>query len=201
MPVRLRTDGGPQFSSSTFREFMNDWGVKHIMSSPHYPQSNGHAEANVKSLKHLIEKTTSNGNIIDSDEFSKGLLELRNTPRADGLSPAQILLGRPLRSCVPAHKSAFKPAWHVMTKEYDKRCALQESAVQQYNSCAKPLSQLKVGDHVRLQDHRSKRWELIGTVVSVEPHRSYLVKTPSGRVYRRNRRFIRTIPNVDGITE
>ena len=199
VPVRLRTDGGPQFSSSAFRDFMQEWGVQHIMSSPHYPQSNGHAESHVKSLKYLIEKTSRNGNVKDSDDFAKGLLELRNTPRADGLSPAQILLGRPLRSCVPAHKSAFQPTWHTMARDYDKRHALKESAVHHYNRQAKPLSQLNIGDHVRIQDHRSKRWELPGTVVSLEPHRSYLIKTPSGRVYHRNRRFIRLIPSPDNI--
>ena len=175
---------------------MQDWGVKHIMSSPHYPQSNGHAEANVKSLKYLIMKTTHNGQVNDSDEFAKGLLELRNTPRVDGLSPSQILFGRPLRSCVPAHKSAFKTTWHEMAKEYDRRHTLQEATTQRYNIQAKPLSQLAVGDHVRIQDHRSKRWTLTGTIVSVEPHRSYLIKTPSGRVFRRNRRFIRLRPGI-----
>ena len=196
VPVRLRTDGGPQFSSSEFRNFMQEWGVEHIMSSPHYPQSNGHAEANVKSLKYLIEKTACNGNVKDSDEFAKGLLELRNTPRVNGLSPAQILFGRSLRSCVPAHKSAFKPTWHDMAREYDRHHAIQESAVHHYNTRAKSLSQLAVGDNVRIQDPRSKRWELTGIIVSVEPHRSYLIKTPSGRVYHRNRRFIRLIPST-----
>ncbi|XP_045126111.1 uncharacterized protein K02A2.6-like isoform X1 [Portunus trituberculatus] len=55
VPVRLRSDGGPQFTSSTFRSFTQRWGINHVMSSPGYPQSNGHAEAFVK-VKYLIAK-------------------------------------------------------------------------------------------------------------------------------------------------
>ncbi|XP_063589603.1 uncharacterized protein K02A2.6-like [Penaeus indicus] len=39
VPLRLRTDGGPQFTSYEFQEFMKRWGVHHVVSSPHYPQS------------------------------------------------------------------------------------------------------------------------------------------------------------------
>ncbi|XP_064085372.1 uncharacterized protein LOC135200694 [Macrobrachium nipponense] len=54
VPLRLHTDGGPQFTSKEFADFTERWGVHHITSSPHYPQSNGHAEA---AVKHLILKT------------------------------------------------------------------------------------------------------------------------------------------------
>ncbi|KAG0725676.1 Gag-Pro-Pol polyprotein [Chionoecetes opilio] len=70
VPLRLRTDGGPQFTSTAFRNFTERWGVYHAVSSPHYPPSNGHAEAAVKSVKHLILKTAPNGN-IDSEDFDR----------------------------------------------------------------------------------------------------------------------------------
>ena len=56
VPVRLRTDGGPQFASQEFAEFLERCGVRHNMSTLHYPQSNGHAESAVKAVKHLIQK-------------------------------------------------------------------------------------------------------------------------------------------------
>ncbi|XP_064077717.1 uncharacterized protein LOC135195390 [Macrobrachium nipponense] len=73
-PLRLRTDGGPQFTSKEFADFTERWGVHHITSSPHYPQSNGHAEAAVKAVKHLILKTAPTGN-IDCEDFNRGLLD------------------------------------------------------------------------------------------------------------------------------
>ena len=79
VPAVLMTDGGPQLSSRNFAEFCQRWGIDHISSSPHYPQSNGHAEAGVKAMKTLIVKTTTNGN-LDIESFARGLLEWRNTP-------------------------------------------------------------------------------------------------------------------------
>ena len=45
VPVRLNSDGGPQFRSSKFEEWCMFWGILHSMSSSYYPQSNGAAEA------------------------------------------------------------------------------------------------------------------------------------------------------------
>ena len=56
VPTVLCTDGGPQISSRKFAYFCHSWQVHHIISTPHYPQSNGHAEAAVKAIKTLITK-------------------------------------------------------------------------------------------------------------------------------------------------
>ena len=71
VPVQIRTDGGPQFTSSKFQQFLKKWGVTSTISTPHYPQSNGHAEAAVKAMKHLVAKTAEHGS-LDCDEFSSG---------------------------------------------------------------------------------------------------------------------------------
>ena len=197
VPRRLRTDGGPQFASAAFREFLAHWKITHELSSPHYPQSNGHAEAHVKSMKRLIQKVTPNGN-LNMDEFAKGLIELRNTPRSDGVSPAQILLGRTLRSGLPVHRKHFSQAWNKAAKRMDRQASDADQAAQRYNRSAKPLPPLKVGDSVRVQDHASKKWTLRGEVAEVkDDNRSYLVRFPSGRILWRNRRFLAKVPSVD----
>nr|XP_027231522.1 uncharacterized protein LOC113823105 [Penaeus vannamei] len=109
---------------------MKRWGVHHVISSPHYPQSNGHAEAAVKSTKYLIMKTAPSGN-IDNEDFDRGLLELRNIPNATGRSPAQIFYGRPLRSCVPAHPESFLEEWQEKSEDCDRRAAAQAEQVRQ----------------------------------------------------------------------
>ncbi|XP_066938952.1 uncharacterized protein [Macrobrachium rosenbergii] len=115
VPFRLRTDGGPQLTSHEFGDFMERWGVHHL-TSPHYLQSSGHAEAAmkavkaVKPVKHLILRIAPSGN-IDCEDFDHGLLELQNTPNFTGRSPAQILYGHPLHSCVPAHPQSFSQEW------------------------------------------------------------------------------------------
>ena len=76
------------------------------MSSPYNSQSNGHPEVNVKAMKQLILKTTDNGN-IEIEHFLTAILEYRNTPKHNGLSPVEILMGHQLRSNIPIHHSAF----------------------------------------------------------------------------------------------
>ena len=51
----LCSDNGPQYVSAQFAEFCTSWGITHETSSPHYPQSNGFAEACVKSVKHALQ--------------------------------------------------------------------------------------------------------------------------------------------------
>lgn len=120
----LRNNSRPPFSSHEFKCFTNRWGVHHLITSLYRPQSNGHAEAAVKSTKHLILKTAQTGN-IDCEEFDRGLLELRNTPTPAGHSPAQILYGRPLRTCVPAHPVSFSDELQAKAEECDRRAAAQ----------------------------------------------------------------------------
>ncbi|XP_068222164.1 uncharacterized protein [Palaemon carinicauda] len=180
VPLRLRTDGGPQFASKDFQDFMMRWGVHHIMSSPHYPQSNGHAEASVKAIKHLILKTSPSGN-IDCEEFDRGLLELRNTPNFTGRSPAQILYGRPLRTCVPAYPQSFSEEWQAKSEDCDRRAAARAEQVKlQYDQHARPLPKLEIGQTVRIQDPTSHRWEKVGVVMGFGKSRDYEVRLPSG---------------------
>ena len=54
------------------------------------------------------------------------------------------------------------------------------------------MKPLRIGQEVRLQDHITKRWDRQGQVIGVGRNRDYHVKLPSGRVYWRNRRFLRS---------
>ena len=197
VPRRLRTDEGPQFASAEFEEFCKIWNIQHELSSPHHAISNGHAEAHVKSLKRLIQKTAASGD-IDSDEFTLGLLELRNMPRADGLSPAEILMGRTLRSTLPAHRKLYTPEWNAKIREWDLKHSLKaEMAKESYDSRSKELTPLDIGYRVRIQDHATKKWTLTGTIVAKKSNRCYYVRLPSGRVLWRNRRYLFPIPERD----
>ena len=44
IPDNVISDNGPQFASTEFRKFVQEWGFVHTTSSPRYPQSNGAAE-------------------------------------------------------------------------------------------------------------------------------------------------------------
>ena len=84
----MRSDGGPQFWGDFFA-FCHKHGIRHKLSAPYNPKSNGLAEAGVKSVKNILKKCVSSG--ADSDFM---LYEWRNVPRADGYSPSQLMFGR-----------------------------------------------------------------------------------------------------------
>ena len=44
VPNVIVSDGGPQYTSAEFKDFMKHWQIEHRVSSPRNPQSNGMAE-------------------------------------------------------------------------------------------------------------------------------------------------------------
>jgi hypothetical protein len=54
VPEEISLDGGPNLQSTEITEWLESWGTKVRKSSAYYPQSNGRAEAGVKSLKRLL---------------------------------------------------------------------------------------------------------------------------------------------------
>ena len=94
IPFMLRSDNGPCYASEDFKAFLQEYRVVHYTSSPHYPQSNGLAEATVKLFKRLIEKS-----VLQGKPWNALLLQHRITPLTiDIPSPAEILFGRKLRT-------------------------------------------------------------------------------------------------------
>ncbi|KAK4313075.1 hypothetical protein Pmani_015544 [Petrolisthes manimaculis] len=80
----------------------------------------------------------------------------------------------------------FKPFWKEPRLE-----AVKDS----YDAHARPLPPLDLGTTVRVQHPVTKRWDTVGTVMGIGRSRDYHVRTPSGRVLWRNRRFLRAIPS------
>ena len=193
VPQWIMSDGGPQFTSKAFQDFLRRWGVEHRRSSPHYPQSNGRAEAAVKAAKKLIRCCWDGcRNQLDEERWTRGVLQHRNTPGRGGRSPAQIVFGHPVRDTLPAHRRSFAPEWQVAADAAAGRVSEhQQRADDIYNRQARDLEPLAVGNQVSVQDDRTGRWDRYGVVCEVGPHRRYFVRLSSGRVLTRNRRHLR----------
>lgn len=190
----VSTDGGPQFRSHEFSEFLKHWGVTHRLSSAHYPQSNGRAELGVKSAKRIIRDNTLPNGSLDNDRAARAILQHRNTPLADlGMSPAQMLLHRTIRDHIPVNPSHYQlhKDWIISAEEREKLYAHRNQTLQDaYNTTAHPLQPLTVQTAVMVQT--DGKWDKSGYIIEALPHRQYRVRVDgSGRVTLRNRRFLR----------
>lgn len=137
------TDNGPQYSSAHFSKFSREWEFQHTTSSPLYSQSNGKAESAVKIARNLVKKAK-RGN----KDLQMSLLEWRNTPDSNGLSPVQKLMSRRSRTTIPTTEALLKP--EVIDGVYENIKRKRQQAKAAYDKHAKPLPELHVGEPVRL---------------------------------------------------
>ena len=56
IPQTITTDQGIMFTGDEMKEFMEDYGIKHLTSTPHYAQSNGQTEASNKIIIGILKK-------------------------------------------------------------------------------------------------------------------------------------------------
>ena len=135
-------------------------------------------------MKHLLGKTKS------YHTFRVALREWRNTPRFDGLSPAQWLFGRRQRTDTAASPLAYERISDQQFKAHEtKRGERIEKRKTHFDQASRPLEQLKLGDEVYIQDSKNLRWDTTGTIVE-KRGRSYAVEA-EGKTSLRNRRHLR----------
>ena len=182
IPDVVRSDNGPQFASEYFRKFAREWGFSHVTSSPHFPQSNGEAERAVRTIKGILKKS--------SDPYL-GLMAYRAAPLANGHSPAELLMGRKIRTPIPVIPSQLNPGWTDMDNLKRTEQTYRQKQKQNYDRRhrAHDMPLLQQGDHVWVKDTLER-----GTVVSnASTPRSYIVETPRGTL-RRNRYHLSPTP-------
>ena len=193
IPDELMSDNGPQFFSGSFKAFAENYGFRHITSSPHYPQSNGMSEAAVKIAKHILKQ---------EDPFL-ALMIYRATPvKSTGYSPAEIMMNRQIRTTLPslprsANAERYDP---VVVKERDAASKLKAEYFFNRRHSASPLPTLQPGDTVRIKTDKEKEWSDEATVVGeAESPRSFRVQTSKG-ILRRNRRHLMAVPGTEDMT-
>ena len=185
IPDIFVTDNGPQFSSGKFSKFSSDYQFQHHTSSPHYPRSNSKAEKAVQTVKNLLRKAQ-----VENRDFHLALLDLRNSPTNDDIgSPVQRLMGRRTKTLLPTADNLLRPKIVSPATVKSHRLEQQERQKQAYDKTARPLTTLQRGDHVRFKN--GTLWQpAVVTEVSAHP-RPYIIQTPEGQVYRRNRAHLR----------
>ena len=98
IPRTLVSDNARYYRSAEFKSFSTLYGFQHSTSSPFYPQSNGLAERGVGIVKQMLKKATEE----TSDPYL-ALLNNRATLFEGGMSPAELIMGRKLRTSCQMH--------------------------------------------------------------------------------------------------
>lgn len=99
IPEQIVSDNGPQLTSKELAAYCKEMGITHVFTPPYHPNSNGQAERYVQTLKNAIERCTYQQKGDLDTVVQRILFEYRTTPHpATGLSPAEALMGRNLRS-------------------------------------------------------------------------------------------------------
>ena len=145
IPEMVKSDGGPQYSSYEFSKFASVYKFEHVTSSPYFAQSNGEAERAVKTLKGLLGKTAAAG-----QDLYLALLAYRSTPLANGFSPAQLLMGRNLRTPLPQVGKFLEPALPNFKVVRERESTYKSEMKKNYNRHhrAASLEKLHIGQKV-----------------------------------------------------
>ena len=173
-PDTLVSDNGPCYTAEMFTNLMKEYAVNHIMSSPHYPQSNGLAEKFVQIVKNLFYKANEEG--VDINKY---LMIYHNTPLAcTSKSPMQMLQQRSARSQLPMSNAARR------------RLGIGAKQPPKENQHL-PSHDFHIGQDVMCQSPITKKWFPVKIKeLCLEP-RSYQVEMPEGIVYRRTQNHLK----------
>ena len=206
-PVKLTSDNGPQFTSSTFTKWLRDKGITHARATPYHPQANGIVERLHRTLNSVIAKT-----IACKGDWAAvlpmALFFLRCTPTTStGISPFLITHGweptNPIqllyKSWVDVELRGVDLSEWVLDNADRVEAAREQATLrliensryraEMYNRKAKDRS-FSVGDKVWVRrpglDHKLREsWVGPGVVLKVNSPTSFRVQTPE-----------RTIPTV-----
>ena len=188
IPETLRSDNGPQFASGEFAGFAEGYQFSHITSSPHYPASNGQAERAVQTVKRLLRK---------ADDPHIALLSYRATQLPwCGRSPAELLMGRNIRSTLPQARGSLAPQWPYLGEFRQANENFKRQQKEDYDRChrARGLPDIPDNTEVWVTTNRHNAPGRILTTANTP--RSYIVETPSGEI-RRNRHQLNVRPPQD----
>jgi hypothetical protein len=201
VPVELASDGGPPFNSYDHKRFLRAWDVSWRLSSAYFPQSNGRAEAAVKSAKRiLLGNISPTTGALDTENASRALMNHRNTPsQGTGIPPSVLLFGRVLRDHLPRSDRQLRQEWRAIGDA--RETALAKRALKPSSRyVGGGLPELEVGDCVQVQNqcgNYPKKWFNTGIVSNRLPHRKYeVILDGSRRASLRNRRFLKKISPI-----
>ena len=157
--------------------FVRSNGIRHLTSAPYHPATNGLAERAVQTSKQALRAMSEISKPV-KEKLAKFLIAYRNTPHSTtGVSPTQLLLGRPLRTRL----DLVKP--NLNRKMVNQQ---HQQSIRAANEKGRQCRQFEVGDRVMSRDYRGDLKWRSGLVVRKTGPLMYEVEVAPGIIWRRH---------------
>ena len=159
IPEEVSTDGGPEFTSGEMAELLQDFGIRHRVSSVYHPHSNLRAELGVK---RLLRENVDSDNGINNSCMTATLLTFKNTQDHDTrMSPAEYVFGWPVNNMLSTGSNwtdSFGDDWkRTMAARELAVAGRHERCHERLSEHTKALPPLQVGDHVAIQNRHANQ--------------------------------------------
>jgi len=199
LPKTIVCDNGRQFTDEGLKKWLSSHGVKVAHIAPYWPQANGEVERQNRTiLKRLKIAYAEKKNW--RDELLTFLLMYRSTPHSvTGLSPAELLFNRKLRTKIPEinDSSEFVEA---EIRERDKW--LKEKGKQYYDKVNRAKEhELCQGDRVLTRASKenklSPNFKPEEYKVISRKGNTVTIQSKKGKIYERNVTQVRKVINLE----
>lgn len=188
MPYSLKTDNGPQFVSSEFREYLRENNIQQRTSSPLWPQANGEIERQNRTLLKSLRVAKAEG--LDwRQELTTFLMAYRSTPQTStGASPFYLMFGREMKTKLPEIRPE-KSVTNEGIRDRDWQYKLKQKVYADERRGAKDDT-IEVGDSVLVQtqktDKLSSRYEVKPATITKKVGSEVTIRRSDGSELRRH---------------
>jgi len=190
VPRELTVEGEPQEEATRVSHFCRKWGIEYKKADP-----NRSSKHKVTSLAETIKRVST-----DLTMLRREVLEYCNTPGSDGKSPAQKLFGRAVNRMLPLHPPRYRYKIQSAITKLDKSATSLKAKAAKQSTTKQSDEDIRQGDIVRVQHKTKGDWNLVGEVVEAD-RQKFLVKTETGRLYRRDKEFLKMTRGADSSEE
>ena len=187
LPATIKSDNGPQFKSSEFREYCEQQGIIHHKVTAKWAQANGEVERQNRSLLKRLQIAQAENKPWRA-ELRKYLTAYRSIPHGTtGRSPAELLFNRKFRGKIPDLSID-----HAFDHELHDRDAEQKAKTKDYADTQRRASHSNVeaGDEVLVKQDKTNKLSTafnpnLFKVISKSGN-SLVIESPAGNQYSRN---------------
>ena len=202
IPQIVKTDNGSPFNAADFASFAKYLGFQHQPVTPLWPEANGGVERFMRVLKKIMQTAHLEGKNW-KQELYRALLNYRATPHSTtGISPAEVLFGRKIRTRLPEPEVAVPELdAEIRHNDTERKRKIKDYADDKRHT---KVSDLKVGDSVLVRQPRENK---LTTPFNPEPLEitqkkgTMVTARNSRKSITRNSSFFKKVPFQDNVHE